>query len=240
MEKSKFYRGLFYIMGLLILAFGIVLNTKTGLGVSPIISVSFSASTILGTNFGDATFVWYGVFVVVEIILHIIMSRRSEKSGKYCVKNLKKAIIMDILQIPLCLVFTRFMNLFSAMLPDFAVEYAGTFAGSLAGRMLFLIFAIVCTGVGAVWSLDMRIVPNPGDGIVQALSDFSGKKVGFVKNCFDAFNICLTLSIGMIFSGHIIGIGLGTVMAVIGVGRVMALFNHFLLKKVTQAAGIEA
>lgn len=46
MQKTYFYRGLFYLMGLLILALGITLNTKTGLGVSPIISVSFSISTI--------------------------------------------------------------------------------------------------------------------------------------------------------------------------------------------------
>lgn len=39
MQKTYFYRGLFYLMGLLILALGITLNTKTGLGVSPIISV---------------------------------------------------------------------------------------------------------------------------------------------------------------------------------------------------------
>ncbi len=238
MGRSKFYRGMFYIIALLILAFGIVLNTKTGLGVSPIISVSFSASTIIKMNFGDATFVWYGVFVVVEIILHIIMSKRSEAAGKYCVKDLKKAVVMDVLQIPLCLVFTRFMNLFSVVLPELAVDYKGTFAGSLAGRICFLIFAIICTGAGAVWSLDMRLIPNPGDGIVQALSDFSGRNVGFVKNCFDVFNICLTLGIGILFEGHVIGIGLGTIMAVIGVGRVMAVFNHFLFDKVTRAAGI--
>ena len=34
MQKTYFYRGLFYLMGLLILALGITLNTKTGLGVS--------------------------------------------------------------------------------------------------------------------------------------------------------------------------------------------------------------
>ena len=55
MQKTYFYRGLFYLMGLLILALGITLNTKTGLGVSPIISVSFSISTIWHFNFGNTT-----------------------------------------------------------------------------------------------------------------------------------------------------------------------------------------
>lgn len=46
MKKQKVYRACFYVLGLLILAMGLTLNTKAGLGVSPIISVSYSISTI--------------------------------------------------------------------------------------------------------------------------------------------------------------------------------------------------
>lgn len=31
-------------------------------------------------------------------------------------------------------------------------------------------------------SLNMRIIPNPGDGIVQAIADFVHKGVGITKN----------------------------------------------------------
>ena len=90
----------------------------------------------------------------------------------------------------------------------------------------------------SVWSLDMRLVPNPGDGIVQALGDFFGRDVGFVKNCFDGINISLTVGVSLIFADRVIGIGIGTVLAVIGVGRVMALFNYLFLQKVNRAAGL--
>ncbi len=239
MEKNRIYRVLFYLAGLLILAFGITLNTKTGLGVSPIISVSFCVSAVIKANFGDITFLWYAVFVLVEVILHMIMSKRSRESGKYRVTDLKKAVAADVLQLPLCLVFTRFMNLFSAAVPELESDCAGTFAGSFAGRILFLIIAVILTGIGAVLSLDMRIVPNPGDGIVQALGDFFGKNVGFIKNCFDVFNICLTITVGLVFAGHVIGIGVGTVLAVIGVGRVMALFNYLFLERLKNCCEIK-
>lgn len=239
MKKDKAFRGLFYLAGLLILAFGIILNTKTGLGVSPIISVSFCAATLLNANFGNMTFLWYAAFVLAEIFLHIAMSKRSEETGKSRVKDLKKTVAADILQIPLSVMITRFMNLFSAMIPELETDCAGTFAGSFAGRLLFLMLAIVLTGVGAALSLEMRIVPNPGDGIVQALSDFFGRNVGFVKNCFDTFSICLTIVLSFAFAGRAIGIGVGTVLAVIGVGRVIALFNHLFLRKVRRIAGIE-
>ena len=55
MKRSIFYRILFYVTGLLVLAHGLTLNTKTGLGVSPIISVAYSISEIFDHNFGNMT-----------------------------------------------------------------------------------------------------------------------------------------------------------------------------------------
>ena len=51
--------------------------------------------------------------------------------------------------------------------------------------------------------------------------------------------ICITISVGMIFAHKLVGVGIGTVVAVLGVGRVIALFNHFFMKKMIEAAGVE-
>lgn len=235
MKKNTILRVICYAAGLLILALGIILNTKSGLGVSPIISVAYSIATIGEFNFGNITFLLYSVFVVVEIILHFFRNRRysCEADGAIAPaahRDLKLVLVMDLLQLPLSLVFTRFMNLFSAMLPA---------PRNIASKLLVLAAGIILTGIGAAMSLNMRIIPNPGDGIVQAISDCIGKPVGFTKNCFDLFNICLTISISLIFAHRLIGIGLGTVVSVLGVGRVIALFNHLFMKKMTAAAGVE-
>ena len=55
MRKTIFYRILFYAVGLLVLALGLTLNTKTGLGVSPIISVAYSIATIFDHIFGTVS-----------------------------------------------------------------------------------------------------------------------------------------------------------------------------------------
>lgn len=52
------------------------------------------------------------------------------------------------------------------------------------------------------------------------------------------FNILLTAVISLLFAGHLIGIGLGTILTVIGVGRVIALFNRLLESKVTGMAQV--
>lgn len=231
MKRKTAYHWGFYIAGLLILALGLTLNTKAGLGVSPIISVSYSAAAIWGFNFGNATFVLYGVFIAVQLVLHTMHDRRLRGRGETPVHPLKRALLMDVLQFPLSLVFTRFMNLFSAYLPDCSEKV-------LAERIAVLLVAIALTGIGAAMSLDMRLVPNPGDGIVQAIADFIGKSVGFTKNCFDVCNITIAITINLVFAGHLVGVGLGTVIAVIGVGRVIALFNHLFKQKITALSGV--
>ncbi len=244
MKKEYLYRGMFYLTGLLILALGITLNTKTGLGVSPIISVSYSISTIWNLNFGNMTLVLYALFVLIEMVLHVIRNQKYlKREGAVLAHankvNLKLVLLMDVLQFPLSLVFTRFLNIFSDILPDLRDAYGDSFAGSFAGRVLFLVIAIILTGAGAAMSLNMRVIPNPGDGIVQAIADCAGKGVGFTKNCFDVLNITITITVGLVFAGKLIGVGIGTVLAVIGVGRVIAVFNHFCMEKMDVLAGME-
>ena len=219
-------RIIFYIGGLLILALGIILNTKSGLGVSPIISVAYSFATIWNLNFGNTTFVLYAIFVMIEMILHFIMSKRQQADTE---KSLVLALGKDLLQLPLSLAFTRFMNLFSAWIP--APSYG------FGSKLVVLAMGIICTGIGAAMSLNMRLIPNPGDGIVQTIADCIHKPVGFTKNCFDLMNICITISVGMIFAHRLVGVGIGTVIAVVGVGRVIAAFNYLCMKKMPETVG---
>lgn len=238
MKKAMAYRILIYISGLLLLALGIILNTKAGLGVSPIISVAYSISVIWEKNFGNMTLFWYSSFILVEMVLHTIMHMRRKKRNEEA-KKLKFRFLLDVLQFPLSLIFTRFLNLFSGLFPDYATQCAGTFWGGYVGRLLILLLAIVLTGVGSAMSLDVRLIPNPGDGIVQAIADFIGKSVGLTKNCFDLLCITLTILLGLSLRGKLIGVGIGTVLAVIGVGRVVALFNYLCLEKMNAACDME-
>lgn len=210
--NNKTKRIIVYIVGLFILALGLTLNTKASLGVSPIISVPYSISQITGLNFGDLTFIEYVVFVFIQIWIHI-----SEKN--------KKRILSDLLQLPLSLVFTRFLNIFSACIPT---------SSNFLVQLLILVLAIICTGIGAAMSLSMQLVPNPGDGIVQALAGRFNKSVGLTKNMFDCLSVCITLCIGLMFAHTILGIGIGTVIAVLGVGRVIALFHHVFESQIVE------
>lgn len=229
LQKGSFWRRLvIYAAGLIILAFGITLNTKTGLGVSPIVSVAYGISVIWNQNLGNITLIQYSVFVIVEILLHLLKKEQFTSQQK---TGIGRILLFDLLQIPLSVVFTRFINLFSVYLPELTDFPEGHPAGSLPVRLLVLAAAIFATGIGAYLSLNMRLIPNPGDGIVQTLSDFFGKSLGLTKNCFDLLQICITLGISLLCAGRIVGIGIGTLAAVLGVGRVIALMNHIVSKE---------
>ena len=221
-KTKRAFRLLIYLSGLVILAAGITLNAKTTLGVSPIISVAYSVSQIWGLNFANVTFFWYGVFIVAEMALHLL--RRPP--------DWRRKLAADGLQVVVSLISTRFIDLFGTLIPVFETAYPNSFAGSLPGRFLLLLLAILLTGVGAGMSLFTRIVPNPGDGIVQGISDFTGVSTGMTKNLVDLSCVVLTVALSLLFAGKVIGIGVGTLTAVLGVGRVVAVFERLFGAKI--------
>ena len=212
-KKQMAFRLLIYAAGLIILACGITMNTKTGMGVSPIISVPYSISEIWGLNFGNMTFIVYTIFVIIQAVL-------------------MRRITLDlILQLPLSLVFTRFLNLFDMILPE-----SGSYIWE---KLLMLAVAISLTGIGIIMSVRTDFVPNPGDGIVNEIAVVIKKSMGFTKNCFDLLNLCISCSVGMIFAGHLIGIGLGTVLTMLLTGRAVALYSFIFLKPMLRVCGLE-
>lgn len=218
MKNENVCRGLIYVMGMLILALGLSISTRTNLGVSPLISVAFYVSKVTNVNIGNITLLWYVIFVVVEILCHMKMKRYRD-------------IPKDILQIPVSIVLTRFMNIFTGIIPEMT--------GNLVIRLLFLAIAIILIGMGILFTLNVRLIPNPGDGIVQALADLFAIKVSTMKNILDAVCTLLTVVLGLIFSHKIIGIGMGTVLSVIFVGRVVAVGNYFLKEKIIRCIGLD-
>lgn len=203
-------------MGMLILALGLTLNTQTGLGVSPIISIAYCVSELTNFNFGDMTFLLYTAFVIIQLFLRD-----------------RKEWVQTLLQLPLSLVFSRVLNIYEKW-----IRYDSS-AHSLTQNLLFLLAAILITGVGIALTVNMNLIPNPGDGIVQAVSRKIGKDQGFSKNLFDLGCVLITVLLGLLAAGRVIGIGLGTVVAMLGVGRAVALANHVWKQPMCRAAGLE-
>ena len=203
-----------YLLGMVLLALGLTLNTKTGLGASAIVSIPFTLSEGTGLDFGDLTLVEYCVLVAAQFV----------------VKG-KNRTWMDLLQLVVSLVFTRFLNIFKAAIP-----YE---SGFLPADIALLVVAIILTGVGAAMTVDMQLVPNPGDGIVHSLAQRFGKELGLCKNLFDVGCVATSLVLGLAFGDPLLGIGLGTILSMVGVGRSIAVFNGLCKPRLLTMAGLQ-
>lgn len=212
-KQQTFARWGFYLLGMVLLALGLTLNTKTGLGASAIVSVPFTVSQATGWDFGNLTLVVYCLFVAAQFVI-------KGKNRRWT----------DLLQIPLSIVFTRFLNLFAAAIP-----YQ---SGNLPADIALLVVAIIFTGIGAAMTVAMQLIPNPGDGIVGTIAAVTGKELGFCKNCFDVGCVSLSLIIGFCFGNPLLGVGLGTLISMVGVGRAIAGFNYFCKRPLLQATGM--
>lgn len=207
------WRILFYISGIIILSIGLTLNTKSGLGVSPVISIPFSIATILNLNFGVTTFVAYVVFIFIQAFIN-----RDHKKWKY------------ILQVPFTLFLSTMLSLFAKLL-DFHYTH-------LWQNLILLFFGIIATAIGVSMIVNMKLVLNPADGLAKSVGYLLKKDLGFGKNALDITCVIITSTIGLVLGGKIVGIGIGTLIAMIAVGRIISVFNRICKDRMDKLAGL--
>ena len=64
-KRKLINRLLSYGLGIVILALGITLNTKTGLGVSALVSIAYKVPNAWNLNFALMTFLLYTCFALI-------------------------------------------------------------------------------------------------------------------------------------------------------------------------------
>ena len=193
-----------YVIGVLLLACGITLNTRTDLGVAPILSVAYNLSLLLGIPFSLMSFFYYCFLILVQLAL---LGRRFAP--------------VQWLQLAASFLTSFFIGLFSRLIPP---------AQGLPLRIGFLLLAILLTGAGIVLSVGAKFVPNPGDGTANAIALRTGRSLGLSKNILDIASFLLALLLGLLFRGKILGVGVGTVVTMLLTGRVVALLQKPLLR----------
>ena len=201
-----------YIIGVLILALGLVLNSKTGLGVSAILSVPFSLSTFTSLSFGTWTSILYVVFVITELMI------------------LRKADWLVLLQFPFSIVFGRIIDFYNVFLK--------INNPSLVLSLILLALAVFFTALGVVIMVSMKLIVNPADGFVGTVSSALKKPFGTIKMVTDLSMLCITLIICLIFLHKIVGIGAGTLVSAVAIGPMINVLTAKLKQPLCRMAGI--
>lgn len=197
--------GLF-VAGLYIMASGIALTIKAGLGASSISCWPYVLSLKYPVSLG--TFV-FGLNVILIIGQMIILKH-----------NFKK---IQYLQIPVSFLFSAFIDLsmllFVAVVPE-----------SYPARCVVLLAGCILTGLGISLEVTANVVMLSAEAFIQAVVVKSGKEFGYLKICFDMSCTLLASVSSLLLLGGISGVREGTVAAAIFVG----LFARFFLRMISR------
>ncbi len=87
------------------------------------------------------------------------------------------------------------------------------------------------TALGATLIVSARLVPVAPDGMVQTLSQVFHCEFGKVKYLFDGACLCIALAYGLVRTGAVVGIGVGTVVAVLLSGGICTFWGRLLNRR---------
>lgn len=194
---SKVRNYIQFLLSVMIMGFGIALVTKSQLGTSAISSVPYVLSEIFNWSFGTFTFLVNVVYFVLQLVI---------LKG-----NIPKHQYLQLLVGPILGVFI-----------DLSMNVLSFIHNISYGQKLFVLI-LGCIVIGfSIWlQLEAKVVTNPNEGLIKALSETLNKDFSTVKTAFDVFLVVLAVSMSWIGLNKIVGVREGTLISAFGVGLVI-------------------
>lgn len=209
-EKPIAIRYLVFTLGMAINSFGISFITKSALGTSQISSVPY----VLSLKFTVLSFgVWSFLVNMLFIVGQIALLRKDFKP-------------IQFVQIPVNIMFSWLidvcMNFLSWLQPS-----------NLPIKLTCLLTGCIILALGVTVEISPNVITVPGEGIVRAISiavnrKFPEVRFGSIKVVFDVALIVLAAILSFLFFGTLKGVGLGTVISALLVGRFVNLFSRWI------------
>ena len=202
--KTALSRYGWFTAGVLLNAFGVALITKAALGTSPISSLPYVLSLRFPVTLGQFTFLMNTLFILAQVLL----LRRNFRP-------------IQFLQVAVNVVFSLFIDVSMRLLSWMEV-------GALPMQLLALVVGCAVLGFGISVEVAPRVLMVPGEGIVQAIAAVTGWRFGNVKVGFDAALVATALVLSLLFFHRLQGLGAGTILSALAVGRFVNLYNRRL------------
>ena len=199
---SSIKKYLLFIIGLLVMAFGVALSVKADLGVSPISCIPYIFSLKHPFSFGETTI----VFSILIILLQMIILRRQYQW-------------FQMIQIPVAFVFGYFIDIAMYTLTSlFITEYV---------EQLFLcMLSCIVLALGIFILIKAKVSYLPGEGLITAIVEVLKKDFGLVKITVDTAMVAIVILSSIILLEGLIGIREGTIMAAFLVGYLLKFYQR--------------
>lgn len=195
-------RWFYYILGLNLIAFAVVLYIRYDLGVAAFSSVMYAIAEIYGISMGTASILCYLILVAVQCLL------------------VRRVTVEFVLEIPLSFAFGLLIDLYDFLIP--------VIDGGFAMRLTLYCLTLFVTALGVFLCVKTDLVLTPVDGIVKTISEVFRLRFSLVKNGFDISLVLVTAVLCLVNHAPFYGIGIGTVISAICLGRIIKIYETHL------------
>ena len=214
-ERSFFGRRLTaFLIGTVLALGGVALVIQARLGASPSSSLPNAIAIASGIPLSRIILLVYSAEIAAQFVL-----RGRERQWR------------DLLQIPVALFQSFLLDRFQTL---------GLFSYELLWqRILLMLTGVLFIGIGVFLSVNMRLIPAPPEGLLDALSRRTGFSMGLMKNIQDGVTVGAAILVDLVFSHRIAAVGVGTVCSMLLAGRVVALCSKLFLKRLLAFTGMK-
>lgn len=191
-----------YIVGLFFVSIGSATSIRSNLGSGPAVSISYTATLILGINFGLTTFIWQCILLFFQFLI------------------LRKDFRISMLfQLLAGFLIGYFNNLGLVIVDLFPLP------ASIFHRLFYVALSSVIGGFGVWLYTSAGLINMPTEGLVKAVSDKSGITFHKVKILYDV--ICVVSSgVICLIRLHTTGsVGIGTVIIAFTLGAMVGVYR---------------
>lgn len=195
-----------YVLGLMTMAFGVVLMKKAALGITPITSLPLALSEVLpALSLGT----WTVLFHIVCIVAIVVIRRKAE--------------LKTILMLPVGVGFGYFIDLLLWL-------WSGEPA-ALSVRILLLVVGIPVSGLGVALINDAELMLPSPDGLIRTIAAEYRKKYPVVKITGDCTWVAAAALIELSVLHRLTAVNIGTAASALLVGKTIDIWNRLLFSR---------
>ncbi len=136
---------------------------------------------------------------------------------------LKKVTLQIVCEIPFSLLFSLLADFYDAIVPQLTL--------TMPEACLLLAVALLWSTLGVCFSVNCEIVVTPADAIVRTISDVFPIKFALATNGFDLSMILISVALCLALGRPFYGVGPGTLISVLAMGRIIALWAYLFQPK---------
>ena len=193
-----------YLIGLIVMASGVVFIKKAEIGISPLSAIPVALSNLTPFTLGNMTILFHTFCMLMTFMVQ------------------RRVSLKAVLLLPLAILFGYIIDLlmFIYAMPEL----------SLVIRFIVSFGGIILSGFGIVLIAGADLMLPAPDALLRTISARAGKSLSIIKTVGDITWVAATVLIELVFAGKIISIGIGTVLSMILTGKLVGVFGKLLPK----------